>query len=168
MDSHTLAKQFRHVVSLASLAFIFSSIHAIQYSLLDSDYDTSMENTENPTSSQDNASTVHSNLTSTPSHNTSNSNPADTSSSSAKGRWSDQEINQLLSYVEANCPLNTSWGINLKKTHFNQAHVSIKTKDASQCEYKWGNVRLFIIHNGHSLFNIKKALQDIQVHFSLG
>jgi hypothetical protein len=95
MDTHTLAKQFRHVVSLASLAFIFSSIHALQYSLID--YDATMENSENHTSPQDNASTSHLNFPgSTPSHDTSTSNPADTSSSSAKGRWKDQEINQLL------------------------------------------------------------------------
>ena len=142
MDPHTLAKQFRHVVSLASLAFIFSSIHALQYSLLD--YDATMENSENQTSPQDNASTSHLNFTSTPSHDTSTSNPADTSSSSVKGRWTDQEINQLLTYVEAHCPLNTSRGISLKKTHFNKAHTFIKTKDASQCEYKWGNVCISI------------------------
>ena len=38
MDA-TLRRQFRHIVSLASLAYIFFAIHTIQYSLLDHDMD---------------------------------------------------------------------------------------------------------------------------------
>ena len=133
MDAHTLRQQFRHVVSLASLAYIFSCIHAIQYSLLDHDMD------DNSTSNQE---TSHSDFTST--HDT--SYPADTSSNSGKanttGRWTDQEITLLLDYIEAHCPLSTSRGLSLKKTQFNKARDTVKSKDASQCHYKWGHVRI--------------------------
>ena len=119
MDTHTLMRQFCHIVSLASLAYIFSAIHAIQYSLLESDYDTMDPNGEDPTHhtlQETAASTSYSDFTSsTP--NT--SNPANTSSSSGKasGRWTDQEITLLLNYVEAHCSLNTSRGLNLKKAN---------------------------------------------------
>ena len=59
MDSHTQLRQFRHLVSLASLAYIFSAIHAIQYSLLDPD-DDKMDNNDNNLQS-----TSHSDFTST-------------------------------------------------------------------------------------------------------
>jgi hypothetical protein len=139
MDAHNLRQQFRHVVSLASLAYIFSCIHAIQYSLLDHDMD---DNSEYHSNLQE---TSHSDFTST--HDT--SNPADTSSNPGKanatGRWTDQEITLLLDYVEAHCPLSTSRGLSLKKTQFNKARDTVKSKDASQCHYKWGHVCIYII-----------------------
>ena len=134
---HTLVQQFRHVVSLASLAYIFSGIHAIEYSSVD--YDMDSVDTEDH-----NHSTSHSGFTSTPD----TSNPADTASSSGKasGRWTDQEITLLLDYVEAHCNLNTARGLNLKKTEFNKAHDTVKSKDASQCHYKWGHVCIYTIY----------------------
>jgi hypothetical protein len=92
-------------------------------------------------------STSRSDFTSThdQAHDTSESNPADISSSGkASTRWTDQEINLLLDYVEANCTLNpSSSGFSLKKTHFNKARDTVKTKDASKCHYKWNHVRIF-------------------------
>jgi hypothetical protein len=82
MDTHTLTWQFHHVVSLASLAYIFSGIHTIQYSLLASNYDSMDDhNGNNPThhNLQESASTSYLDFTSS-THNT--SNPADTSSTS--------------------------------------------------------------------------------------
>ena len=83
---------------------------------------------------------------------TGTSNPADTSSSSGPsgkashgGRWTDQETSLLLDYIEAHCPLNTSRGFNLKKSQFNKARDVVKSKDASQCHYKWGHVRILHI-----------------------
>jgi hypothetical protein len=146
MDTHTLRQQFRHVVSLASLAYIFSSIHAIQYSLLD-------HNTMDDNNSEDHNNlqeTSHSDFSST--HDTSNLGPAYASSNSGKanasGRWTDQEIILLLDYVEAHCPLSTTRGLNMKKTQFNKARDTIKSKDASQCHYKWGHVCIYIIVEG--------------------
>jgi len=154
-----LTKQFRNVVSLASLAFIFSSIHALQYSLRDYDTGTSMDDTENPQDTVG-ASTSHSNFTSTPSQDTtqaSTSNPAEFSSTgksgkaaAASGRWSDLEITQLLDYIQEHCSLNTSSGLSLKKTCFNQASDTLKSKTAAQCRNKWNNVRIFIINEGLS------------------
>lgn len=130
MDT-TLLRQFRQAVSLASLAFVFSAIHAIQYSLLDSDYD--MEDHPQETSHSD--TSTHADTSNPAADTSSNSEKA-----SASGRWTDQEISRLLDYVEANCPTNASNGVSLKKTHFNKASDTVKSKNASQCHYKWGHV----------------------------
>ena len=144
MGAHTLTRQFRHVASLASLAYIFSGIHALQYSLLASDYNSDMDDNSEDHNQQESALT--SNLDLTSAHDT--SNHADTSSNSgrASGRWTDQEINLLLDYVEAHCHLNMSRGLSLKRSQFNKARDMIKSKDASQCHYKWGHVRIHIIN----------------------
>jgi hypothetical protein len=142
MDADTLRQQFRHIVSLASLAYIFSCIHAIQYSLLDHNMD---DNSEYHTSNHLQETSHSESLDFTSTHDT--SNPADTSSNSGKanttGRWTDQEITLLLDYVEAHCPLSTSRGLSLKKTQFNKARDTVKSKDASQCHYKWGHVCIY-------------------------
>ena len=146
MDAHTLIRQFRQVVSLASLACVFSGIHTIQYSLLD-------HNMMDDSNLQENDSASYSGFTSTPdtisnpadtSNPANTSNPGDTSSNSGKasGRWTDQEITLLLDYVETHCSLNTPRGLNLKKTQFNKARDMVKSKDASQCHYKWGHVNI--------------------------
>ena len=142
MDAHSLKRQFRYVVSLASLAYIFSGIHAIQYSQLGYD---SMDDNDSHDHHLEPASTSYSDFTST--HDT--STPADNSSISGKasGRWTEQEISLLLDYVEAHCPLESPSGLNLKKTHFKKARDTVKTKDASQCHYKWGRVRFFLFIN---------------------
>ena len=64
------------------------------------------------------------------------------------GWWTDEEIELFLDSVSTNCTLMTARGLSLKKTAFNQAHVVVKTKDAAQCHYKWGNVCTIIIHDG--------------------
>ena len=137
MDTHTLIQQFHQVVSLASLACVFSGIHTIQYSLLDHNMMDDIEDCN----LQENDSASYSGFTSTP--NTI-SNPGDTSSNSGKasGHWTDQEITLLLDYVKTHCSLNTLRGLNLKKTQFNKAWDTVKSKDASQCYYKWGHVNI--------------------------
>ena len=138
MDA-TLRRQFRHIVSLASLAYIFFAIHTIQYSLLDHDMDDTGNNFEDQSGWQE---TSHSDLTST--HNTSNPVDTSTSNSGRASRWTDQEISLLLDYVEASCLLNTARGLNLKKSQFNKARDTVKSKDATQCQYKWGHVSIYI------------------------
>ena len=162
MDAHTLIRQFRHVVSLASLACVFSGIHTIQYSLLDHDMMDDIEDCN----LQENHSTSHSGFTSTPG----TSNPADTSGNSGKpsGYWTDQEITLLLDYVKTHCSLDTPRGLNSKKTQFNKAQDTVKSKDASQCHYKWGHVHRSIINEGLSCWSPMKALQYLQGHFTLG
>jgi len=164
VDANTLLRlrQFHNVVSLASLAYIFSGIHAIQFSLrnlnTDSDYDSDSEsdsdmdtgdNTEDPTHPSHSRDAPHSDFTPTSSNpadiSTSTSNPGK-ANASASGRWTDQEISLLLDYIEGNCPLTTSRGIGLKKTHFNKAHETIKSKGASQCHYKWKNVSNYVVY----------------------
>ena len=162
MDAHTLIRQFCHVVSFTSLACVFSGIHKIQYSLLDHNMMDVIENCN----LQENDSTSHSGFTSTP--NT--SNPANTSSNSGKasGCWTDQEITLLLNYVKTHCSLNTPRGLNLKKTQFNKAQDTVKSKDASQCHYKWGHVHRSIIDEDLSCWSSMKALQYLKGHFTLG
>ena len=130
MDAHTLIRQFRQVVSLASLACVFSGIHTIQYSLLDHDM-------MDDSNLQESDSASYSGFTSTPdtiSNPADTSNPGNTSSNSGKasGRWTDQEITLLLDYVETHCSLNTLRGLNLKKTQFNK----VLNTDPSESERK--------------------------------
>ena len=74
--------------------------------------------------------------------------PAATGSSEkTSGRWTDDEIKLLLHYVGTKCTLTTARGLNLKKSQFNGAREMVKTKDAGQCHYKWGHVRVFVIDN---------------------
>ena len=123
MDAHTLIWQLCHMISLTSLACVFSGVHTVQYSLLNHD----MNDIED-CNLQKNDSTSHSGFTSTPD----TSNPANTSSNSGKasGHWTDQEITLLLDHVEAHCSFNTLSGLNLKKTQFNKAHDTVKAKDS--------------------------------------
>ena len=128
--SHSLMCQFCHVVSLASLAYIFSGIHALQYSLNQLDYDTMDDNHADNQLEENAPSTSHLDLTqagaSTPSHDTSYPVDAGNLKASANGCWTDQEITLLLDYVEANCSL--SRGLNLKKSQFNKACDTVKSK----------------------------------------
>jgi hypothetical protein len=132
MDTHTntLLRRFRHIVSLASLAYIFSAIHAIQFSLLDINMDDDTGNNTVDTGSEDQSGWQNSDFIST---NETSSNSGKTKDS---GRWTDREISLLLDYVEAHCPLNTKKGLNLTKTQFNKAGETIKSKDYNQCHYK--------------------------------
>jgi hypothetical protein len=140
MDAHPLVPYFRNILSLASLAYTFSGIHAIQYSMLNHDMDI-----DDPADLilQDNDFASHSGSTSTHNHPT----VADTSQASSlekTSRWTDHEITLLLDYVEASCTLTTARGLSLKKSEFNKARNTVKSKDSSQCHYKWGHVRVLL------------------------
>jgi hypothetical protein len=164
-DRHSLIRHFRQILSLASLAYIFTSIHAIQYSMRDhsDDNDTAL----NP---QDTDSTHFS--ASSSAHNipqaatTSNTEISEKTS----GRWSNNEIMLLLDYVEENCTLTTARGLNLKKSDFNKARNTVKTKDSSQCHYKWGHVRAFLIDNDFDYLSSESiiAVQYLQGGVTLG
>jgi hypothetical protein len=158
MDKHTLLQHFHYIISLSSLAYIFTAVHTIQYAMWDhNNNDTSTQDHSNPSS--------HSASTST--HNT---QPATTSTSEsnkkASGRWTDDEIKLLLDYVESNCTLTTARGLTLKKSEFNKASTTVKSKDATQCHYKWGQVRILIINygfhrlSGLQLCSIYKAISQ--------
>jgi hypothetical protein len=138
MEGPSLVQQFRSIVSLASLAYIFTVLHSIQYTMRNLDDSTN----QNP---QDHDSTHHSALSST------NDTLATTSTSGTaektSGRWTEHEIDLLLSYVEQNSILTTARGLNLKKSEFNKARDTIKSKDPGQCHYKWGNVGIFVIND---------------------
>jgi hypothetical protein len=138
MDRHSLIQQFHHIISFASLAYTFTTLHTIQYSMQDhcDDNNTTAQTTEDHNSTNLSAS---SSTQDTPS----------TSENSEKtsGQWTKSEITLLLDYVEANCVLTTVRGLNLKKSKFNRAHATVKSKDAAQCHYKWGHVCFFIINN---------------------
>ena len=58
----------------------------------------------------------------------------------------------LLDYVKENCTLTTAQGLNLKKLGFNKVHKIVKSKDMSQCHYKWGHVCIILINkSSHNL-----------------
>lgn len=149
MDRHTLLDRFRSITSLASLAYTFTILHTIQYSMRDHD------NNNNTTAQtpQDNDSTNQSTSMYDSPATTSMSETIE--KSSASGRWTDDEVKLLLEFVEANCTLTTARGLNLKKSEFSKARTMVKSKDSTQCHYKWGRVRntIFIIDKGrfHSL-----------------
>ena len=141
MDGHTLIQCFRHIISLASLAYTFTVIHTIQYSMRNHDND----NDDDAQTAGDYESTnftVSSSTHDTPATASSSENIEKTSS-----RWTENEIKLLLDYVEANCVLTTARGLNLKKSEFNKAHATVKSKDANQCHYKWGHVCIFLIND---------------------
>jgi hypothetical protein len=105
--------------------------------------------------------------TQTSTHNT---QPATTSTSKkTSGRWTDNEIKLLLDYVESNCTLTTARGLTLKKSEFNKAHATVKSKDATQCHYKWAQVRILIINAMLSSLTIGAiVMYDIQSNFTVG
>ena len=146
MDNHTLLQQFRYILSLASLAYTFTALHTIQY------YTMANSNRRSATTQPTPPDPSHpTNPSASASSSGSQATPATTSApinqEKNNGRWTDEEIKLLLDYVSANCALTTARGLSLKKTAFSQAHAIVKTKDASQCHYKWGNVRIIIIHD---------------------
>lgn len=129
MDRLSLIERFRNIITLASLAYTFTTIHTLQYSMRTHNNDTAAPNP------QDNGSTASSSVHDVPAA------PSTTGSvEKTGGRWMDNEVNLLLDYVEANCTLTTARGLNLKKSEFNKARNTVKTKDAAQCHYKWGHV----------------------------
>ena len=140
MDEHTpsLMQQFRHIISLASLACTFTTLHTLQYM-----QDHSQADNDNTTAQ----TTEDHDLTTFPASSSTHNAPVSTENTekaSASSRWTESEITLLLDYIEANCVLMTSRGLTLKKTAFNKARDTVKTKDASQCHYKWGHARIFI------------------------
>lgn len=144
MDAHrSLIQCFREIISLASLAYAFSSIHAIQYSMLDHNMDTTDDTDDQ--NLQDNDMASHSGSTSTGTHNPPTIPNTSSSSEKTSGRWTDDEIHLLLDYVSVNCTLNTPRGLSLKKSEFNKARNIVKSKDPSQCHYKWNHVRVQFI-----------------------
>jgi hypothetical protein len=138
MDRRTLIQHFRHIISFASLACTFTTLHTIQYSMRDH-YDDN-----NNMTAQDHNSTEFSASSST------QDTPASVSTSEniekTSGRWTRSEITLLLDYVEANCVLMTAQGLSLKKSEFNKACATVKSKDAAPCHYKWGHVH-FLVNN---------------------
>jgi hypothetical protein len=54
----------------------------------------------------------------------------------------------MFNYVKENCILTTARGLNIKKSEFDKARDTVKSKDAAQCHYKWGHVDIFIIIEG--------------------
>ena len=140
MDGHTLLHHFRYIISLASLAYTFTILHAIQYSMRDHNdiNNTTAQTPQDYDSTNPSASTYDTVDTPT---NTSMSETIEKSS----GWWTENKVKLLLDYVEENCTLTTARGLNLKKSEFNKARTTVKSKDASQCHYKWGHVCIFSI-----------------------
>jgi hypothetical protein len=140
MDRHTtLIQRFRHIISLASLAYAFTILHALQYSMRDQDNLNDDDDGTAQTATNFSASSTHDTVDTPPTASTSEN----VASEKANSRWTDDEIKLLLDFVEANCVLTTNRGLSLKKSQFTQAHATVKTKDASQCHYKWGRVIFF-------------------------
>jgi hypothetical protein len=126
------------VLNLNGVYLTFTTLHTIQYSMQDhsdNNNHTTAQTTEDPDST---------NFSASPStHDTPASISAENIEKSS-GRWTESEITLLLDYVETNCVLKTARGLNLKKSEFNKAHATVKSKDAAQCHYKWGHVCIFL------------------------
>jgi hypothetical protein len=135
MDRHILLERFRYITSIASLAYTFTVLHTLQYSMRDH---TRNDNNAQPAQTpQDHDSTNQSTST----HNspaTGTTSAIEPEKSGSQNLWSENEVKLLLDYVEANCVLTTARGLNLKKQEFNKAQAVVKTKTAAQCLYKWG------------------------------
>jgi hypothetical protein len=140
MDRHLLIQRFRHIISLSSLAYTFTILHAIQYSMRDHDNDNdSTAQTAGDHDSTNISTSTTQNTVDTPATASTSGNIERTSN-----RWTDDEIKLLIDYVEANCTLTTTRGLVLKKSEFNKARTTVKTKDAGQCHYKWTHVGIFL------------------------
>ena len=142
MDRQILIRRFRHIISLASLAYAFTILHTIQYSMRDHD------NLNDDTTAQLETAGDHdsTNFSASSTHNTVNTPTASASENLEKtSKWTEAEVKLLLDYVEANCILTTARGLNLKKSEFNRASAVVRTKDSNQCHYKWGNVGFFFL-----------------------
>jgi hypothetical protein len=144
MERQILIQRFHHILSLASLAYTFTILHTIQYSMRGHE---SPDNDNNDPTAQtvgasDSTSYSASSTVDTPLPTTVT---ASTSENIEKpsGQWTDNKVRLLLDYVEANCTLTTMQGLNMKKSQFSKVHATVKTKDASQCHYKWNHVRIF-------------------------
>ena len=106
---------------------------------------------------------------------THNTQPTTTSTSKSIKKtsswWTDNEIMLLLNYVESNCTLTTARGLTLKKSEFNKACATVKSKDATQCHYKWGQVCVFqviIIYYLHYLSELYVVMLNIQSNLAVG
>jgi len=141
MDAKTTAQRFRQAFSLASLAYIFSIIHTIQYEMRHH-----LQSPSHPPLPSGNPTTSTSGPSSLLEANTTNETKStSTSEKTASNRWTDEESFLLLDYVEKHCVLTTARGTALKKRDFNKAHDAVKTKSANQCHYKWTQVIFFIM-----------------------
>ena len=162
MDQHSLLQCFWYIISLASLAYTFTILHTIKYSMQDHD------NNNNTTSTgpQEHDLTNFSALSST--HETLATTSTLENIEKTNSQWTEHEVNLLLDYIETNCILMTAWGLNLKKSEFNKAWAIVKSKDMSQCHYKWGHVSIFIINEDFSYLSSIIAMYHIQSDLAVG
>lgn len=138
MDTRPLIQRFRYILSLSSFAYVFNTLHTIQYEM-QQDHDED----DTPTQAYDYPQSPQ---------------PVSTSTSESiktTGRWTDDEIRLLLDYVESNFTFTSAGGSSLGRDSFKNAHA-LKTKDSNQCQYKWRQVCILIINIG---FHHLSALQ---------
>ena len=136
---HTLLQRFHQIISLASLAYTFTTLHTIEYSMQDHNYNNNTAQTQQDHNSTNLSAFTHD---TPPTTGTSETIKKSTGSS----QWTENEIKLLLDYVKENCTLMTAQCLNLKKLEFNKAHEIVKLKDVSQCYYKWSHVCIILIN----------------------
>ena len=142
---HTLLQRFHQIISLASLAYTFTTLHTIQYSMRDHNYNNNTAQTQQDHNSMNLSASTYD---TPPATGTSETIKKSTGSS----RWTETEIKLLLDYVKENCTLTTARGLNLKKSGFNKACEIVKSKDTSQCHHKWSHVCIILIDkSSHNL-----------------
>ena len=165
MDKHTLLQRFPYLTSLASLAYTFTTLHTIQYAMRDHDNDTITQLPQGPQPDHD---ATNPSASSSAPRDTSTTTGSASENLEKTSRWTENEIKLLLDYVEGHCVLTTARGLSLKKADFNKARTVVKSKDASQCHYKWSHVRIFIINvRFHRLLSIT-AMHYIQSDCAVG
>src|SRR5438270_13606518 len=111
-DGQSLIWHFHQIISLASLAYIFTTIHAIQYSIRDHEVDDIDSTSPNPQDMTDSTESHHSASSAT--HNLPQTATASNTKSSERtsGRWTNDEMALLLKFVRDNCVLTTTRGLN--------------------------------------------------------
>lgn len=98
-------------ISLASLACTFTTLHMIQYSMRDHN-----NNNNNNTSTGPQNHDLIDLSASASNYDTPNTTSISKNTKKTNSWWTENKINLLLDYIEANCILTTAWGTNMKKS----------------------------------------------------
>ena len=162
MDQHAFLQYFQYIISLASLACTFTTLYMIQYSMRDHN------NNNNNTSTGPQNHDLIDLSASASNYDTPDTTSISKNTEKTNSWWTENEINLLLDYIEANCILTTAWDTNMKKSKFNKTWAIVKSKNATQCHYKWGHVSFYVIdENSYHLSSII-AIYHIQSNFTSG
>ena len=97
-------------------------------------------------------------------HDTPNTTSISKNTEKTNSWWTENKINLLLDYIEANCIFDD--GMRYQHEEI-KAWAIVKSKNATQCYYKWGCVSFYVIdENSYHLSSII-AMYHIQSNFAV-